>query len=75
MKLQLPEQPGQGRQYEAHDQARHEGEVETEIASRVMDVAGQAANPAASNARPKRQSDDAQDQAKEEYSLAQVIHS
>jgi hypothetical protein len=67
-------QPGERRQQETDDEASHDGKIKTEVSLCVMNVAGQAAEPAASHARPKQETDSAKYQPEQKHDFTQIIH-
>jgi hypothetical protein len=70
----LPEQPKNQGEYHTDKEAGDDGEVEAEVVAFVMDVAGQAAKPAAPEARPKYRADGGDEEAEDDEEFAQIWH-
>ncbi len=70
----FPQQPQQQRQNHADDEARHDWKMEAEIALGIMDVAGQPAQPALAEARPKQCAHGGDEQAGYDEKFAKFVH-
>jgi hypothetical protein len=70
----LSEEPEDDGQKEAEENAGDDGEVEGEVAAGVMDVAGEAAEPAATDPGPEEGADGGQKEAGEDEEFADVTH-
>jgi hypothetical protein len=67
-------EPKDDGQHQAEEQAGHDGEVETEIPFRVMNVSGEAAEPAFAEAGPEQRPDDGQEQADDNQEFSEIGH-
>jgi hypothetical protein len=70
----FPEQPKNQREYHTDQQAGDDGELEAEVVAFVMDIAGHAANPAATEAGPKDRPDSRNEEAGDDEKFAKVRH-
>ena len=58
----------------ADEQARHDGEMEAEIVSGDMNIAGQPPNPPLAHTGPEQDSDSSDDQSYDDQKLSELVH-
>jgi hypothetical protein len=66
-----PEEEGENK---THEDASHEREIESEVASGVMDVPWHTPKPALAGARPQHQADEGHSHAESKPYLAHFVH-
>jgi len=71
----LLEQPVKQREHRTNEETRHDAKVKTEIASSVVNVAGQPPKPALANSHPEQHTHAGNQQSDHHQDLSELVHS